>query len=292
MSRNPSLHITEKALIDLINHAIDQNLIKQGAWNSKQLAEYFLLKGKKIQLTRRSILENKKESAKISRVGSSKLGDAELFNRTLSMVRTKLKHRGFKKIFQNDRDWQFIKESTHLANEFHDEFSESFNNKEEAYINYITLFFEMLEGGFSVRRIPAYHERITERYSAALFILSSGVVDEATEMHEAYQTKIYEKTGNNWDYTNRPEEFVNFIKAVAIAKEVGLSTKNYVKAQFDSLDWASAIPYPKQLSNLKAKEKAIRWMSENNIMKEKVLDKRDINKLKNLVKKYEDNSQQ
>lgn len=288
MSREPSLHITQKELKRILTELFNTEF-KPGPTFVDDLVLNILKQGKRVQLTGRSILENKKDAPQMARVKSSKLGDADLFNKYLSMVRQKLRHRGFKKIFQSSKDWQFIKESAGLANEFYDQFSDSLESKDQAYSNYISLFFEMLEGGFSVRRIASYHERIIERYSAAIFILNSGVVDEATEMHQAYQTKIEEKTGNRWDYTNRPEEFINFVKAIAISKEIGLSINKYVKAQFDSLDWASAIPYPKQLANVKAKEKAIRWMSENNIRREKVVNKKDMDRLKNLVSKYENN---
>jgi hypothetical protein len=288
--RKPSIHIRED---DLKYILIEWSDSFQFPLPVGDIVEYLMLKGKKRQILSRSILElNKKDLVKKDRVVSSATGDAQRFANTLQMVRRQHKHRGITVIREGSSDWQFIKEGTNLANNFYENFEDEFSNKDSAYTEYLNNFMEILEGPFSIRKMSALNDKVVNRFEAMTLINKQDNLQDIEDMHGYYQTKVFEKTGNNFDYRNKPEQFTHFVVATDLANKLGLSYKQYIDSQFEALDFASAIPYPQQLSNSKASERAIRWMAENNIRKNTMSSQRSkdiIQQLLKLGKKYETN---
>lgn len=293
--RKPSLHILEEDLGRLIEQFF-QDSGNDLPCSVRDLVGYIMMKGKNKQILSRSILDpNKKDKVKAERITSSASGDAQLFASILHVLRLKKKHRGITKIREGSSDWQFIKEGTSLANSFYENFKDEFKNKNAAYVEYLENFMGVIEGVFTIRRMASFNEKIVSRFEASLLIRKQPDLEEIYAMHDYYQQKVFEKTGNNFDYKNRPEQFIHFIMAHDMSIILGIKPKQFIDSQFEALDFASAIPYPQQLSNSKASERTIRWMSENNIRKNNsrsAVGKSIINKLKELGKKYENNTEQ
>lgn len=288
--RKPAIHILEDDLRSLL---IEWSDSFQFPLPAGDIVEYLMRKGKKRQILSRSILDlKKKDLVKKDRVVSSPTEDAQKFANTLQLIRRQKKHRGITIIREGSSDWQFIKEGTSLANNFYKNFEDYFVGKEAAYLEYIASFMEVLEGPFSIRKMASLNEKIVSRFEATILIQQQDSLPEITDMHDYYQTKVFEKTGNNFDYKRKPEQFTHFVIAWHTAGELGISAKQYIDSQFEALDFASAIPYPQQLSNSKASERAIRWMAVNGIKKNAITSEKSrdiINQLLELGKKYETN---
>lgn len=286
--RKPSLHILEKDLSLIIEEWFENNNLQL---NPDKLVNEIMIKGKKRQITSRSILESNKSIAS-ERILSSSLSDAQIFNTHLNLLRTSKNHRFSIKIREGSKDWEFIKEATNLANNFHEMFRDTLKSKKEAFVEYIKIFLDILEGPFSIRRLPPLHDRICSTYENNIKINNSTNLPDAEIAHELYQKLIFEKTGNKFNYRNKPDQFIHFILCCEIANDLGISIKQYIVAQFESLNWAGGIPYPQQLSNEKGKERAIRWMAQNNVQKssKSMTNNQLVKALKEIGKNYENNT--
>ena len=288
--RKASLHIYEEDLKGLFIQFFDESG-NELPCAPDDLVNYIMIKGKQLQILSRSELGMiKKEQNKVERIVGSATGDAQLFATTYYSLRLKAHHRGITRIREGTTEWQFVKEGAKLANEFEKSFE--YTTKKEAYIVYIRCFMALVNGSPSLRRINSLHEKIMSRMEANESISRHPNIEQIGLMHDHYQRKVFEKTGNNFDYKNTPEQFIHFALAYDHAMNIGLSPNQFVDAQFEAMDFASAIPYPTQLSNEKASERAIRWMAQNSIKKHNSQTKEGLdrlNKLKAIAARYENN---
>jgi hypothetical protein len=261
--RKPSLHIGKDHLYKLIDEWFDKHKIGTPA---ELLVEHLLKNGKKYSLRHRSLLAtNEKTKRRASRIESSPITEAMMFDSVCRMIRqTKLKHRGIKIVGEKDgAQWDFLLQATGLATEFCKEYN---LNKKQGYIIYLGIALKEIKP-FAYNRVKAAHSRIIAHYECMLEIEKDPNSDKSELIFDIYQQKVYEKTGINMAYRDVPYEFVHFVRAAKCSIEVGLHPKHYVIAQFEQLDFTNGYPTPSQLDTFKAKERAIRWATENDIKK-------------------------
>ncbi len=229
----------------------------------------------------RSILSPEKDTQKksLNRLSSTKMDDSTLFNKLLSDIRIQMKHRGFKRIDKFDSDWPFIVELSNLANGFCKDFD---LDRKQGYIEYIRGYFYVRPGGFRVRQMKAFHEPIISRYQNKLLIQEDETPKETEEAYNLYQNLVYDKVGitPKYDKDENPEKYLCFVKVSKNAKEIGLTTEDYVMAQFETLDWTGGFPTPEQMITVNARDRVLKWMSENKLITGK---SKDINKDKTLM---------
>lgn len=278
--RKPSIHISKDHLNSLINEWFQK--FKIGT-PSELLAEYLLKNGKKYSLRHRSILANAKSEGRINNIRSSPQLMGYHFSKILHLWRVKHKHRGVKMITEKDGpQWNFVLQATGLALQFCKDYD--IKNIKAGFMDYIGFGFSMM-GTFGINKYKTYDQKIRDWYECKLMI-DNDVNPEHTQLiYDLYEDKIFQKTGQKLDYKSKPGEFRFFVEASAIAKEIGIHPKHYLIAQFEQLDFTNGYPTPNQLSTFKAKERALRWVTENGIrVKEK---KKELNqKQQDWLNKY------
>ena len=265
--RNPSIHITKSNLSRVIHewHASGNNSIS--------LVDYIMKRGIQFSLLNRVILDpkNDTQAKSLNRLSSAKMDDATLFNTLLSDIRVQMKHRGFVRIQKFDSDWSFIVEMAKLALEF----SKSFNfERRTGFIQYIKMYFIIRPGQFRLRQMKSFHESIIARQQLIEEIEADNKPNDTEQAYKIYQQMVFDKTGINPKYTknDNPEKYIYFVKVSRVAEELGLDTQDYILGQFEALDWTGGFPSPEQLITANAKDRVLKWMSENKVSIEKKKD--------------------
>lgn len=280
MKRVPSVHITEEILARLISKFLTQ----QGSNRvvlAKDLAVFLVKEGRGYTLRHRSILHpNLKVQKTTNRIISSPKALAFEFSTLLTLARKKLKHQGLKVIKEGDGvQWQFIVEAAGLATQFCKD-----NDLEirPGFVEYINISLSIIKP-FTLTRFKSNHDRVQQHYLTLKEIEADPNEQKTKLIFDIYQQKVFEKTGINFKYKEIPAEYVHFVRASVIAKEIDCHPKHFVTAQFDQLDFTNGYPTPSQLDSFKAKERAVRWLTENDIKVKKhnkVLNKRQLDFLK------------
>jgi len=285
MSRDPSLHITKSKLRRFIIEWQQVNLEMFEDFPIDDLANHIMKRGVNQSLLNRGILDPKNDTQikSLNRLSSAKMDDATLFNTLLSDVRVQMKHRGFVRVNKFDSDWPFIVEMSKLALEF----SKAFNmERRTGFIEYIKNYFSVRPGQFRLRQMKSFHESIIARQNVIEEIEHDNNPNDTELGYRLYQHMVFDKTGINpkYDKKDNPEKYIFFVKVSKVAAELGLDTQDYILGQFESLDWTGGFPSPEQLVTLNAKDRVLKWMSENNVVKEKKKDTSALdewNRLKN-----------
>lgn len=257
--REPSIHITRKHLKKLLR---EYSPAFKKRNDLDDLVNYLLKRGKIYQLSERKILESSKNKKKLTQIKQSTTQDATLFASLLIDIRRKRKHKGVALIKQNTRDWTSVHEAARLATDFCNDFNIP---QRQGYINYIETVIDVLGPKFQVKLINSRHQAVCDRWNAKELLIQDNNPDLTQEAYQTYTQTIYEKTGNYIKYEGMPERYINFMYTVGIANELGLTPSQFIISQFEQLAWTKGIPTPEQITNDKARERAIRWMAENEV---------------------------
>lgn len=259
--RDPSIHIKESVLIKILEELFPgKGPIK---WDCKKLAKQILTKGRPYRLSSRSItITNDKLLKKTDKLKLAGASDTAAFAQTLLLIRRQLKHKGLTLIQPGEPEWFNIKEACKLATEFCNEFQ--IPNK-TGYKEYIKIGMSMMKN-FSVFKFKGLHSAICNRYEAIQKINQDPTPSKTQEAHDNYIAIISEKVGFAQGYNDNPEKYQYFIEVKNEAAKFKISTKSYIKSQFNGFDWRSGIPDPMQLVGIKAVERLQRWAFENNQM--------------------------
>lgn len=273
--REPAIHISKSALNNLIEEWFDRHKISK---SSDLLVDYLLKNGVRYTLTHRKKLDNYNNGTKRHsfQLQSATVGDAKLFAGLLTQIRVQKKHRGISTIREGTSEWSTLKECTGKANAF----CEAYNiDARSGFIQYINLYFQYLETNrakFNLKAMPSKHELICNLYEANKEIEQDVDPEKTKTAHNVYSHLVSERTGIPIDYSKEPLKYVYFTYVSKLAKGFGLSVQQYIKAQFEALDWTNGIPAPAQLVTKNAEERTVKWMSENSI---KVSRGRDVNNM-------------
>lgn len=279
--RVPSLHIDAEYLNALIEKWFKDHKIGN---DPDDLVEYLLLNGVRHTLTHRKKLENYKNGTKSKafQLKSSSIEAARLFAGLLKKIREQKKHRGVSRIREGSTEWGILKEVTGKATTF----CESYNySLRDGFIRYITIYINLTSTTgagrqstqrFDIRGISAKHDLICSIYEAESELELDEDKAGTRTAHDVYSGLVSEKTGIAINYTKEPLKYIYFMYASIIAKQFGISSATYIKAQFKALDWTNGIPIPSQLITKNAEERTVKFMSENGITKK---DDKDPNQM-------------
>lgn len=248
--------------------------------NWTKISEEIVNKGKSYSAASRGVLvSNDKLLKKTDKLKLATRGNTALFAQILRLVRQQNKHRGITQIKVGSPDWLNLKEICKLATEFCNEFQ---IDLKIGYKYYITLGLQRMKS-FSIYKFKTLNEIIYEVFEGMQVIERDRTPQATEDMHSTYLAHIADKTGYSQGYKDAPEKYQFFVKAKEIAKEMGVSNKVYIEAQFRGLEWVNAIPYPIQLIGNKAIERLQKYAFENNIKlgdKKQVIDFKKIRKWK------------
>lgn len=259
--RKPSIHIT----LDKLYHILDEYIDDEAGIDIKDLVKFIGKKGKMSSLSHRLLLENtnKKTQKKIvNTLKYSSKDDANLFAKTLRMVRLQHKHKAQALIKESSKDWEFIRQASELAFSFCTDFNLS---KKEGFTIYIEYLLKTMVR-FNLRQINSKHEQVCQKYEAKVLIENDPNKKLTEEAYNRYINKVSDKTGMSPQYREKqPEKYQYFIQVGEICKERGINPNDYIDGNFESLSWASAIPSPEQLISENAIGRVIKWAYENSI---------------------------
>lgn len=255
--RNPSIHIKESDLITVLQGVLCKNPNK----NYKELAKEILVKAKSYSVNARGVYSsNDKVEKKVIKMRLSARSDTAIFAQLLLLLRRQAKHRGLTLIQPGEPEWFNLKEASKLATEFCNEFQISLK---EGYKEYIKIGLSKMKN-FSVNKFKTIHAHICNEYEAIQEIARDPTPQETLKCHSIYMGIIGDKIGFTHGYQNIPIKYRYFVKAKEEAKKLGVTLSFYIKAQFQGLEWASAIPDPSQLVGITALERLQKYAFENN----------------------------
>jgi len=257
MVREPSLHITKSVLIEIYRD------LGYGFYESVSMVEEIMMRAKAKSIHTRTVtISDDKLEKKLNKLLKSSRADADLFARIIYTTRKhKLKHKGISQIKPGGRDWETVKEITGQALEFCEEYD---LNPRKGFILYAEIGISKMKK-FILNKFLGMYEGICERYEAVTEIGGDEDSEMTEVMYKHYNSFIISNTGIFTDLKLIPEKYVYFVKARQQAKELNLSPKIYIDAQFEELDFTKNIPHPSQLVGVKAIERVMRYCYKNQI---------------------------
>lgn len=264
--REPSIHITEKNLALVLAHLGSQQNISK--LSSKELAKLILKKAKNISCNNRMVIvSNQRLEKKTNKVLKASKQDADLMASLIHKLRIKKKHRGVVKMNQDHRDWPKIKELVEICIQFCNDFN---LEKKDGFTKYLSLGLNKISSFRNhVHKLVSMGESIANEYEAIEVIGNDDNPNETKEIHDMYVSTISQNTGIVEEYVSKPLKYIHFIRVREITDELNIPADIFLKAQFQSLAWASAYPEPHQLIGDKAMERLNKYLFENKIRKGK-----------------------
>jgi len=279
--RKPSLHIREDQLYALI---IEHSDNARYAIPARDLVDFIMNKGRKLSLRHRSLLENAKNNNRANGMRSSTKDAAWDFSKLVTLIRKKRKHMNVKLISEKDgAQWNFLLQASGLALQFCKDYN--IKDRRVGFISYIEMSLDLMKP-FGFNRFKSFDPKVRENYESKLLIENDPRPSKTNLIYELYEQRLFEKTGQKLNYKDRPSEYKYFVEASQISHDLGIHPKHYLIAQFDQLDFTNGYPTPSQLATFKARERALRWVTENNIIVKKKQEELT-DKQKKLWAKYE-----
>lgn len=211
----------------------------------------------------------KKQEEKATKRVSGSIGDANMVAEIIYSTRVRLKHIGVTKIKQTDPQWGQIKELTNTINEFCNQFDLP---KRRGYIEFITwgvkLFMSTKRPNFSFL-IKWFNEKadwIVNEYTSSIEISQDKQPIDTTIIHDLYCNRVSSMTGINTFYRMSDPQYVHFLRAKEDALKHNVDYEIYIEAQFEALAFCNGVPKPEDLYGDKARERLVRYMSQNNLI--------------------------
>jgi hypothetical protein len=229
--RNPSIHIKESDL---------KFLIEKYGTDVKKIVKY----AKNLSCNNRNaLITNQQLEKKIERTLQVSPKDPVLFNNTLFAVRQGLRHRGFRKVEENSKDWLLVKDITSLANDF----CETYNlSKKQGYKEYCQIGISKMTK-FSYPKLKSMYDSICAHYQAIEEINNDEEPFLTSKIHSYYCDIIYKRTGLVQKYDKKPDDYVYFILVQKECKKLRIKFEDYINSQFTGLEYRNGIPHPAQL---------------------------------------------
>lgn len=270
MNRYPSLHILEndlaQVLADVFNDDDDCPFEYDGK-DMKELARSIVEKARTKSISSRALLSSndktERKAEKIKLAGRSETG---VFAQMLLYVRRKLKHRGLMLIKPGDKEWLDIKEACKLATEFSNEVGLPIK---EGYKLYLEIGMAKMKN-FSPYKFKGLHAAICKTYEAMEELEKDRDREKTEQAYLVYRKHVEEKIGTLFENIKEiPEKFVCFKRAKDEALKLKIGVKDYIRAQFVTMEWSGSLPDPYQLYGEKAVQRAIKYCYEHGITSKK-----------------------
>lgn len=236
--RQNTIHVYRSVLETLLRDFPDEHIQAK----AQELSEFLCRRGARYQVNSRSITPAAVKK-KVDMVKVSYKSDAQLFAKIWLLVRRQNKHKGISIIKEGTTQWEQIKEITHLATQFCNDFELPLDLGYKAYIDTI----REVVPDMSLNKINHRHQQIVQTYEAIQEISSDPHPQFTEQLYREYQDIIMEKTGICNDYRLRPLKFIFFVKASKLLKDLRIDPKIFIRAQFKSLEWVAGVPEPSQI---------------------------------------------
>jgi len=256
MKRDPSIHITKSALIEV------HRSMGFGYYESVSFADEVFHYAKPHSLHTRTVtVSNDRMEKKAKRLVQSSRRDADLLAKLIYTTRQTMKHRGISPTKPGSKDWGILKEITAHALNFNNEFDFM---RRDGFLRYIEIGLSKMKR-FALSKFLPMYEGICETYQAMVEIEQDNDTEMTREMYRVYTQRIIENTGIHDSLEELPDKYVWFVRAREQAKSMRVSVKVYIEAQFDGLDFSKGIPHPTQLVGPKATDRVARYCYKEGI---------------------------
>lgn len=258
IARVPSVHLKKTELGTVLTKVFKIHNIK--CKNMGMLVNSFMNFAHIYTCNNRKLLVSNPEIAKKAlKQAQSPKDDTHRLANELQLTRKRLKHRGITLITPNSRDWLILKTLTTLANEFCEEFGLV---KKEGYRKYWELVIANIKP-FALQRVQSNHLKLVNIYTAVQLIENDLDKNVTLMGYDIYQKEVANQTGIVENLRGSPLLYQYFVQAKDIAMGMGVTIEDYIKAQFEGLSWANAIPTPKQLIGDISKERVKTYMRKH-----------------------------
>lgn len=252
MKREPSIHITESRLKDLIRQFYDYD--DNADDMIEDLVPYIMENGLKYSLEKRTLVLSNQVIAKkaLNKVTNDK-SDISLLSGIIFSVRKNLKHMGIKPIDNNSPEWVQIKKLTPIVNEYCNAFS---LNKRDGYIDYVQRGLHKINSfrGY-LTKLYDMSESISLEKEADIIISEDKDKKLTKDIHDYYVHLITKQSGIAESFDKKPIKYAKFIQVKDIVLKLKIDYKEYIDSQFEQLDWTGSYPEPEQLVNEKSGER-------------------------------------
>lgn len=295
IKREPSVHISQSQLEVILTELIYDNAPGNDIIvpkKIKDLANEILLRGMKHSLSNRNLLvSNDRHAKQVEKITKASLDYTLVMAKIIYQVRKSKRHRGIEMSKPGSRDWPYIKNITKNALEFaDDQYPECADEIHIPFKHYIEEAMKDMKT-FTLAKVQSMHSIIMENYAARIELAANKDGDYTERAFKEYNRLTIDRTGVLLiDYKDDPKEYKYFMEAAKECKKLMVTPEHYINAQFDGLSWANAIPQPKQLIGVKAKERLQKYVVENKIQlgtggSSEEASRERVNKLKNLKQK-------
>jgi hypothetical protein len=281
MKREPSIHITESYLIEILNG------IDYGLYSAEYIAKEVTKRAKNKSLNHRSVsVTNDKMDKKIKNlVKSSESDTSMLSNLIYHYRRRKSKLYTKNKIEPGNKEYNALKELTSICLDFCNTFNLT---KREGFLEYIDICIPKISSTLNlIQKMINMAEKVYQVYEAKLIIMNDENAEETKLAHDTYVNIISERTSLINDYSKDPTIYIKFIELRKMTDELNVPIDIFIKAQFHGLVWTGTFPEPNQLLSDKSKDRLNKYLFENKIKLQN--DNGRENKFKALLEKIKNN---
>ena len=284
MSRQPSIHITEKELTNILRDMFEEDFSN---WDFKKIATDITKRAKGKQLSNRKlVVSNDKLVKQATKMVKASMTDVEQLNQLIFYIRkTKTKLYIREKFKAGSKDYTQLKELASVCNQFCNTFGFS---KKEGYTKYLTECIPHISSSLNyVGKIINMAEKVFNTYETKNLIDNDDNPKLTKEILDYYSSSIIKKTGMD-TITMNPSTYIKFIDVRKKIEELKVDPEVYIDAQFEGLAWTDNYPEPSQLLNDKALERLNKYIYKHNI-KNKVESKSKDSELKDKLLKMKRN---
>lgn len=283
--REPSLHITEKKLVLVLDRILgDIQLYKV---NTKELAKRILYESRGLSCNNRSIkITNDRLEKKAKQIITSSKSDAFLLADLIYKFRKKQKHRGVRRISEDDREWGQLKKLAATCVDFCNDFE---MDKRKGFIIYLEIAFSKISSTRQyLSKFTNMYESIAQEYEFTQEIQADDNPTETREIHDLYVATIAKRTGIPEKYDKVPNKYVYFKRVRELTDKIDIPHDVFIEAQFEGLAWADSFPGPAQLIGDKAIERLNKYMFNRNMKRGSKGKAKKENTLSDVLKKIKD----
>lgn len=264
--RDPSIHITQSTLANLLKTSLD--LTEQKALS---LAKQLVKKAYSSRVKNRAniIEKDKVVSKKLKKAVQTENDYTEQFNGILTLCREQAKHNFSKVINQSGVEYTTLKEVTLIAVEFCKVFNLEFDF---GFKEFVKLGFQFIGKKYALSKFKYHKDNIFNHYSFGLEIQSDTNKKNTEKFFEIWKEIMLEWSSMEVE-VNTVEKYINILYARQEADQAKANYYDWVEAQFEELAWLDVIPELTQLHGTNALERYERWKVKNEKVKqEEVID--------------------
>lgn len=257
--RKASIHIYEEDLLDIIIDVLDI-----GQAEGKKVVNNIMLQAKNKPCNSRSLtITNQMLEKKAKTLITSSKGDANLLAEIIYHSRKKRRSAGIKKVDQDSREWNKMKELTKICVSFCNEYGLS---KRKGFIEYVKIGFSKISSFNNyLGKLINMDETIYNLYNAKVEIMADENPEETREIHDYYVSLISKRTNIRVGFDKDYLKYLSFLAVRKKTDELNIPAEIFIDSQFEGLSWTDNYPEPSQLISEKSIDRLNKYLYNNKL---------------------------